>query len=79
MVDHVLHPGEVGVTGRRRSVFPAHIRNPRGRRQDKEKVANTLAAFVKSKADQAKPFTAFYEFDAPEDFIVVTILDEPGD
>jgi hypothetical protein len=54
------------------------FRNPRGKRQDKQQLASTLATFVKSKVDQAKPFAAFYEFDAPEDFIVVTILDEPG-
>ena len=55
------------------------FRNPRGKRQDKQEVAKTLAAFVKSKVDQAKPFAAFYDFDAPEDFVVVTILDEPGE
>lgn len=55
------------------------FRNPRGKRQDKQEVAKTLAEFVKFKVDQAKPFAAFYEFDTPQDFIVVTILDEPGE
>jgi hypothetical protein len=53
-----------------------YFRNARGQRQDKRQLAKTVAEFVKSKADQATPFAAFYQFDAPEQFVAITIMAE---
>jgi hypothetical protein len=52
------------------------FRNARGKRQDKRQVSNTVAEFVRSKADQATPFADFDQFDAPEGFVVITITAE---
>jgi hypothetical protein len=53
-----------------------YFRNSRGKRHDKRRLANTVAEFVKSKADQATPFASFYEFDVPEEFVVITLMAE---
>ncbi len=53
-----------------------YFRNAGGKRRDKRQLAKTVAEFVKSKADQATPFAAFYQFDAPEEFVAITIMAE---